>query len=50
MFQRLLTALAQVKACTIPVDLLNEIGKIFYPLYQAKDITKEEHNNKIDLI
>ena len=50
MLQKLLKALARVKACTIPVDLLNEIRKIVYPLYQVKEISKKEHNNKINLI
>ena len=36
MFQRLLTALAQVKAGNTSENLLNEIRRIIYSLCQAK--------------
>ena len=40
MLERLLIALAQVKAGSTSENLLNEIRKIIYSLYQEKDITK----------
>ena len=40
MFQRLPTALAQVKAGNNSKNLLNEIRQIVYSLYQSKEITK----------
>ena len=43
--QRLLIALAQVKAGNNSENLLNEIRQIIYPLYQAKEITKKVYNN-----
>ena len=43
--QRLPTALAQVKAGNAFKNLLNEIGKIIYSLYRAKQITKKVYNN-----
>ena len=39
MFQGLLIALAQVKAGNISENVLNEIRKIIYSLYRAKEIT-----------
>ena len=45
MMQRLPIALAQVKAGNNPENLLNEIRKINYSLYQSKEITKKVHNN-----
>ena len=42
MLQRLLTALAQVKAGNTSENLLNEIRQIIYSLYRAKKITKIE--------
>ena len=39
MLQRLPIA-AQVKASKTFKNLVNEIGKIIYPLYQAKETTK----------
>ena len=45
MLQRLLIALAQVKAGNNSENLLNEIRQIIYPLYQAKEITKKVYNN-----
>ena len=45
MLQRLLIAVAQVKAGNNPENLLNEIRQIVYSLYQSKDIAKKVHNN-----
>ena len=44
MFQRLPIALAQGKAGNTSENLLNEIRKILYSLYQAKEITKIVYN------
>ena len=48
--QRLLIALAQVKAGNNSESLLNEIRKIVYSLYQSKQITKKVYNNIIKSI
>ena len=48
--QRLLTALAQVKAGNNSENLLNEIRQIFYSLYPANEITKKVYNNIIKSI
>ena len=45
MLQRLLIALAQVKAGNNSQSLLNEIRQIVYSLHQSKGITKKVHNN-----
>ena len=45
MLQRLLIALAQVKAGNNSESLLNEIRQIVYFLYQSKEITKKVYNN-----
>ena len=45
MLQRLPIALAQVKAGNNSESLLNEIRKIAYSLYQAREITKKVHNH-----
>ena len=45
MLQRLPIALAQVKAGNTSENLLNEIRKIIYFLYQEKEITKRVYNN-----
>ena len=45
MLQRLPIALVQVKAGNTSENLLNEIRKIIYSLYQAKEITKKVYNN-----
>ena len=45
MLQRLPIALSQVKAGNNSESLLNEIRKIFYSLYQSKEITKKFCNN-----
>ena len=50
MLQRLEIALAQVKAGNDSESLLNEIGKFFYSLYQAKQITQKVYNNIIKSI
>ena len=47
MLQRLPIALAQVKAGNNSENLLNEIRKIIYSLYQSKEITKKVCNNLI---
>ena len=47
MFQRLLIALAQVKAGNTSENSLNGIRKIVYSLYQSKEITKKVYNNII---
>ena len=41
MLQRFPIALAQVKAGNNSENLLNEIRKIIYSLYQSKEITKK---------
>ena len=45
MFQRLLIALAKVKAGNTSENSLNGIRKIVYSLYQSKEITKKVYNN-----
>ena len=45
MLQRLPIALVQVKKGNTPENLLNEIRKIIYSLYRAKEITKKVYNN-----
>ena len=40
MLQRLLIALAQVKASNTSENLLNDIRKIIYSLHREKEITK----------
>ena len=50
MLQRLLIALAQVKAGNTSGNLLNEIRQILYSLYRAKAITKRVFNNIINSI
>ena len=50
MLQRLLIALAQVKAGNNSESLLNEIRKIVYSLYQSKQITKKLCKNIIKSI
>ena len=47
MLQILPIALAQVKAGNNSENLLNEIKKIVYSLYQSKEITKKVYNNII---
>ena len=50
MLQRLLIALAQVKAGNNSESLLSEIRQIVYSLYQSKEITKKVYNNIIKSI
>ena len=50
MLQRLPIALAQVKAGNNSESLLNEIRRIFYSLYQSKQITKKICNKIIKSI
>ena len=50
MLQRLPIALAQVKAGNNFENVLNEIRKIVYSLYQSKEITKKVYNNIIKSI
>ena len=45
MLQRLIIALAQVKAGNNSERLLNETRQIVYYLYQSKQITKKVYNN-----
>ena len=44
-FQRLPIALTQLKAGNMCENLLNEIRKIIYSYYRAKEITKTVYNN-----
>ena len=48
MLQRLLKALAQVKAGNNSENLLNKVRQIVYYLYQSKGITKKVYNNLIN--
>ena len=50
MLQRLLIALAQIKAGNNSESLLNEIMQIVYSLYRSKEITKKVYNNIIKSI
>ena len=50
MLQGLPIVLAQVKAVSNSENLLNEIRKIVYFLYQSKQITKKVYNNIIKSI
>ena len=50
MLQRLLIALAQVKAGNTSENLLNEIRQIMYSLYRAKENAKTLYNNIMNLI
>ena len=48
--QRLLIALAQVKADNNSEGLLNEIRQIVYSFYQSKQMTKKVYNHIIESI
>ena len=50
MLQRLLIPLAQVKAGNTSEHLLNEIRKIIYSLYRAKEIIKKIYNSLMNSI
>ena len=45
MLYRLPISLAQIKAGSNSLSLLNEIRQIAYSLYQSKEITKKVYNN-----
>ena len=45
MLQRLPITLAQVKAGNTSENLINEIRKIMYYLFPAKEINKKAYNN-----
>ena len=45
MLQKLLIALAQVKAGNTSKNLLIEIRQIIYYLHQEKDVTRKVYNN-----
>ena len=45
MLQRLPIALAQVKAGNNSENLLNEIRRVIYSVYQSKEIAKKVYNN-----
>ena len=47
MLQRLLIAIAQVKAGNNSENLSKEIRQIVYSLYQSKEINKKVYNNII---
>ena len=47
LLQRLSIALPQVKAANNSENLLNEIRKIVYSLYQSKEITEKVYNSII---
>ena len=50
MLQTLPIVLAQVKAGNTSENLLNEIRKIIYSLYRAKEITKKVYINLMNSI
>ena len=50
MLQRLPISLAQVKAGNTSENLLDEIKKVIYSLYQAKKNTKKVQNNIMNSI
>ena len=50
MLQRLLIALAQVKAGNTSEILLNEVRQIIYSLYQVKETTKKVYNKIMNSI
>ena len=50
MIQRLPIAIAQVKAVKTSENLLNEIRKIIYSLYRAKETSKKVCNNIMNWI
>ena len=50
MFQRLPTALAQVKAANTFENLLTEVREVTYFLYRAKETTKIVYNNVLNSI
>ena len=50
MLQRLIIALAQVKAGNTSENLLNETRQMVYSLLQAKEITKKVYKNIINSV
>ena len=50
MLQRLLIALAQVKAANRSENLVNKIRQIVYSLYEENEITKKVHKNSMNSI
>ena len=50
MLQRLLIALAQVKAGNTSENLLNEIHLVIYSFHRSKEITKKVYNNTMNSI
>ena len=50
MFQRILIALAQVKAGNNSKNVSNEIEQVVYSLNQSKEITEKVYNNIIKSI
>ena len=50
MLQRLTITLTQVKAGNTSENLLNEIRKIIYFLYRAKEFTKKVYSNIMNSI
>ena len=50
MLQRLPITFAQIKAGNTSERLLNEIRRIIYSLYRAKEITKKVYNNLMNAI
>ena len=50
MLQRSPVAFAQVRAGNSFENLLNEIRKIIYSLYPAKEITKKVYKNRMNSI
>ena len=50
MLQRILIALAQVKAGNNSKNVSNEIGQVVYSLNQSKEITEKVYNNIIKSI
>ena len=50
MLQKFPIALSQVKAGNTPENLLNEVRKMAYFLYQAKQITKKVYINMMNSI
>ena len=49
-FHTLLKAIAQLKAGNSPENLLNEIRRITYSFYRAKEITEKVYNNVMNSI
>ena len=50
MFSRLPIALVQVKAGNTSENLVNEIRKIMYSMYRAREINEKVHNNIMNSI